>query len=723
MLLRSKAAIRLPLYAFILSVLFILPIQSIIAIDAPIQSLDVNGVNIFNLEGGYNESHGIAGIFYDVPSHTLTMNNASVNSISASGDLDIEIIGTNTVTALTDSSAVLAMGGDLTITGDASTLTISSVAEGQPAVTIGEGGRLTVGETGSAITVTVSQGLLINCEDTYVVDGNTFNSPASGDPVEPLPEDPLLIYIGGTLVIDETAEPPVTSASGEGWSIEQGFMNIYQLTIESGTTLNYITGTGDGALSISSTDGNFSIEENEDHRSINMNGNVMIFLGCEMGNANLVGGIYTEGEVSISDGEMISIGTSEVPSATGISSNRLYIGSSDLFIYTSGTALQYYNENPAEGEGMMVESGEGHSLTVVSSDVATSNVMSVRVSGGGTIDLSYTSALGDFTPEASHWPWTDMTGTEEENPIPTTVTCEEGTDAANKYRMTSTEGNFLLESTAGTLYQLGWNIPGVDDSIVTNGTVRVIAANGFRFTSGGYTDYSIEAGSTVTIELLPDYGYQYVSGGLNGNQTFPGVGKGSYTFTMPNNNLHLSAIFKRSSDIVTLETEKIEAASLVMPDNQISGNAELLVEEAQEVKKENFEEASNGFEIGTYLDLSLNELVFKGTTKEAWRTNISELEEETTITLTLSDELQGHAEYTVLREHNGIIEELDAVYDPSINSITFDTDSFSTYALAYNDPDNPNTYGGILAAVGLSVISISGLSAAGMYSRKRNHKQ
>ena len=711
------ASLRMISSLFITLLILIAPISSILALEAPLQSLDVNGVNVFNVTDGYNESHGIAGITFDEGTKILTMTHANVNSVHANGDLDIVLVGNNTIDALTDSAALLAMGGDLTITGDAATLSITAFASNQPAISIGAGGRLTIGATGTVITVTVTQGILNNCEDTYVVDGNTFNSPDSGDPMGPPPGDPLQISIDGTLVIDETADPQVTSASGTGWSIEQGFMGIYQLNVDGGTTLPYITGIGDGALSISSIDGSFSIAENEDSRSINMNGNVMIFLSNESGNVSLVGGIYTEGEVSVRDSNMISIGSSGVPSITGISARALYVGSSNLSIYTSGTGLQYYNGTPLEGEGMIVESGAGHSL-IVESDIATANVLDVIVSGGGTIDLSYISGLGSFTPKASHWPWIDMTGTEEENPLPTTVTCEEGTDATNKYVMTSTEGNFLLESTAGTLYQLGWNIPDAEDSIVTNGTVRVIAANGFRFTSGDFTDYSIEAGSTVTIELLPDYGYQYVSGGLNGNQTVPDDGKASYTFTMPDNHLHLSAIFASMSDIVDIETTKIAGATLTVPSTEINGNAELLIGDATDINEASFESQAGDFEIDTYLDLSLNEVIYKGTTEDVWRTNITELNESTTVTLTLSDDLKGHAEYMVLREHEGVIEEIEGVYDANTGTLTFDTDAYSTYALAYNDPINPPTYDNIVWSFVIGIISISGLFIVSRYKRE-----
>lgn len=710
--------VRSMLSILVALLILIVPLGSVISFEAPLQSLDVDGVNIYNVSDGYNSSHGIDDISFNATTKELTLTNATLTKIHASGDLKIVIVGTNSVSSDSESSALLATGGNLTIRGNEASLSVSAVANNQPAISIGEGGRFTVGEVNNAITVTVTQGILVNCQDTVVVDGNILILPNSE---EPPAGDPFKISIGGTLVIDETTSPQVTSGSGAGWSIGPGFMDgMYELLVEDGTNLGYITGSGDGDFVISSSarDGSFSIGKNGvDNRSININGNVTIFLSSDGGTINLAGGIYTKGGVFVSDANAVSIGSPEAVSATGVSASSLYVGASDFYIHTSGTALQYYNESPSGGEGMTVESGAGHSL-IVESDIATANVLDVIVSGGGTIDLSYTSSLGAFTPKASHWPWADMTGTGQENPLPITVVCQSGTDNVNKYTMTTSDGNFLLKSTAGTVYQLGWNIPNAEDSIVRNGTVKVIGANGFKFTSGGYTDYSIEAGSTVTIELLPDYGYQYVSGGLNGNQTFPEDGKASYTFTMPNNHLHLSAIFERTSDIIDIETTKVRSASLTVPETEINGNAELVIGDATGVDEESFESKAKNFEIGTYLDLSLNEVIYKGTTDDMWRTNITELNENTTVTLTLADDLKGHGEYMVLREHNGSIEEIEGVYDANTGTLTFDTDAYSTYALAYRDVKNPPTYDSVIWSFVLGIISISGLLFVTRYKRR-----
>ena len=284
--------------------------------------------------------------------------------------------------------------------------------------------------------------------------------------------------------------------------------------------------------------------------------------------------------------------------------------------------------------------------------------------------------------------------------------------------MTSSSGNFLLKSTAGTLYSLGWGYDDAEDATVKNGNVNVISASGYKFTSGGFTDYKIESGSTVTIQLLPDYGYQYVSGGLNGNQTAPEKDKGSYTFTMPSNNLHLSAIFEKSSDIINVNSGTVTGATISVPTGDINGNAKLTVGDATNVDKTAFEKAAGAAEIGSYLSMSLDEIIYKGTSKEAWVTNITDLDKEMTVKLSLAKSLQGHANYTILCNHNGIMTKISATYDASTNVLSFSTDKYSTYAIVY-DGTNPNTSGGIGKYQSVGLASAAGLFGVALYVGRR----
>lgn len=87
-----------------------------------------------------------------------------------------------------------------------------------------------------------------------------------------------------------------------------------------------------------------------------------------------------------------------------------------------------------------------------------------------------------------------------------------------------------------------------------------------------------------------------------------------------------------------------------------------------------------------YLDLSI---VLKADDEELGTLN--KLEEEITITVAIPEELKAEGRtYKVIRNHNGVVEVLDTIVNDD-GTISFKTDRFSTYALAYADNEETNT--------------------------------
>lgn len=153
---------------------------------------------------------------------------------------------------------------------------------------------------------------------------------------------------------------------------------------------------------------------------------------------------------------------------------------------------------------------------------------------------------------------------------------------------------------------------------------------------------------------------------------------------MPANHIHLSAIFEKTDDIININNDDISNAAITLPNGQINGNAEFNIDEATVQNTSEFENVAGESTIGTYLDLSLNEVILKGTeTGEAWKENITTLSDDMTVSLILSDELKGKDEYTVIRSHEGTVEEIPATYNEQTNTLTFETNKYSTYAIAY----------------------------------------
>lgn len=98
-------------------------------------------------------------------------------------------------------------------------------------------------------------------------------------------------------------------------------------------------------------------------------------------------------------------------------------------------------------------------------------------------------------------------------------------------------------------------------------------------------------------------------------------------------------------------------------------------------------------QIKKYFDIDLNLVIGN------WTPSVTELAQPITISLTVDRNLTG---VEVIRVHNGVAETLPTTYNPVTGVLTFETDKFSTYALAYKDttPTTTPVYGGGVAIIG-----------------------
>lgn len=132
--------------------------------------------------------------------------------------------------------------------------------------------------------------------------------------------------------------------------------------------------------------------------------------------------------------------------------------------------------------------------------------------------------------------------------------------------------------------------------------------------------------------------------------------------------------------------------------------------------------------IAGYIEINLN-VVNKDDSSDILG-KLTELDKKITLNIVLPKSLKdvkpGYKRvYYVIRNHNGNIEILDTKVSDDLNNLSFETDKFSTYALAYNDEQideitNPNTYdSGIVGYIGLAIVSLIGLVVIAIsYKRK-----
>ena len=170
-----------------------------------------------------------------------------------------------------------------------------------------------------------------------------------------------------------------------------------------------------------------------------------------------------------------------------------------------------------------------------------------------------------------------------------------------------------------------------------------------------------------------------------------------------------------------LNTSNEELQNLIK-DNDVT--VELKAEETtvdkDEMKK--FAEALPNATISKYLDISV--LVKSG--KEIYE--LHELDEEINLTVKIPTDLPEVAEgytrtYYILREHDGKVERLETLLSEDGTELSFATDKFSTYVLAYEDQanagTNPDTFDNIGSYLMISAIACTGLVALGYSIKKK----
>lgn len=127
--------------------------------------------------------------------------------------------------------------------------------------------------------------------------------------------------------------------------------------------------------------------------------------------------------------------------------------------------------------------------------------------------------------------------------------------------------------------------------------------------------------------------------------------------------------------------------------------------------------ATNNYVVGQYLELDLNVYINDEISRA-----VTVTDEPISITIDIPDDLFAEGrEYVIIREHDGetvILKDQDN--DP--NTITFETDRFSTYAIGYSDHENdeiPNTGNGLDMAVRISVMFLSAALIGTLYIKRK----
>lgn len=272
----------------------------------------------------------------------------------------------------------------------------------------------------------------------------------------------------------------------------------------------------------------------------------------------------------------------------------------------------------------------------------------------------------------------------------------------------ATSYDIKLSAGSSSVYTIAWDNEGTlgTDAVVAHGKVEIVPAEGITdmtedHTKGGH--YAVNPGTMVTIKLVPDYGYQLKSTDLNGATVAAGSEVSTFTFEMPSTNLHLAALFEKTADQVDCTASNVvNNVSIGNGGNAVSsGNLKMTVADngAYTTDVSTAVSGSSVTKVAS-VDLTLDNIVSKGN-NDYWTSNVTEFTNPISVGLQLdSTALSAGETYSVVRDHNGTLTELDATYDSATGTLTFATNQFSTYTIVKKVASAGNSGSNIVVSSG-----------------------
>lgn len=227
-----------------------------------------------------------------------------------------------------------------------------------------------------------------------------------------------------------------------------------------------------------------------------------------------------------------------------------------------------------------------------------------------------------------------------------------------------------------------------EDGRIEHGTAEIIKINGQDVSQMTFSNFANNSGDksgghlavkrddVVTIKLIPDYGYQLSGASINGVTLAPQAEVSTFTFTMPDTNVHFKGIFTQTQDEINTTGTKVSSASVENGANAApSGNLRLTVEDSDANTTNALAQVENAVSAEA-VKLTLDQIVSKGDGTN-WENPVTQLDQPVKMKLQVAD-YDTAAGYEVVREHNGNLTKLTTSVSEN-GTLTFETNQFSTY--------------------------------------------
>ena len=227
-----------------------------------------------------------------------------------------------------------------------------------------------------------------------------------------------------------------------------------------------------------------------------------------------------------------------------------------------------------------------------------------------------------------------------------------------------------------------------EDDRIEHGTAEIIKINGQDVSQMTFSNFANNSGDksgghlavkrddVVTIKLIPDYGYQLSGASINGVTLAPQTEVSTFTFKMPDTNVHFKGIFTQTQDEINTSATKVSSASFENGANAApSGNLRLTVEDSDANTTNALAQVENAVSAEA-VNLTLDQIVSKGNGTN-WETPVTQFGQPVKMNLKVAD-YDTAAGYEVVREHNGNLTKLTTSVSED-GTLTFETNQFSTY--------------------------------------------
>lgn len=199
--------------------------------------------------------------------------------------------------------------------------------------------------------------------------------------------------------------------------------------------------------------------------------------------------------------------------------------------------------------------------------------------------------------------------------------------------------------------------------------------------SDDFGHLTLKRGDNVVLKLIPDYGYQLKRVGGENQSLAESMGMvpakneiSTFTISDLQHNIHFAAVFEKADNHYKVEGTNVSGVTVSNDNNAIkSGTLSVSV---SDTATEDVSSLVSGD--AKTVDIRIDNIISKGN-DDSWISTVTEL--NNTVGVTLSTNIEAGEEYSVVRNHEGKLTEIPCIADAENNTISFNSDMFSTYTI------------------------------------------